>query len=51
MIDRVHKKANELLYKRYPSKDMSNLNKHPEGSIKRWEVEIILEAYRGIKKK
>lgn len=42
LIDKVHKRVNEKIYKRYPSLDMAGL---AEGHIKRWEVEYVLEAY------
>jgi len=47
LIDKVHKKANERVYKDYPLLDMASL---PEGHIKKWEVRYVLEVYNEVKK-
>ena len=42
LIDKVHKLANQKLHKDFPMLDMAG---NEEGSIKRYEVEYIVEAY------
>ncbi len=51
MVAQVHKLANERLYKEYPTLDMANFEKHPEGSIKLWQVKLILEAYNEVRQR
>jgi len=50
LIKEVHKVANTNLYQKYPSLDMSNLEKHPEGHFKLWEVEWIINTYEKIRR-
>lgn len=45
VIKEVHRLVNTKLYQEYPCLDMANLEVHPEGSKKMWEVEWIVEAY------
>ena len=43
LVDRIHKRVNDRIWEKYSILDMSNLKKHPEGSIKKWQVKLILE--------
>jgi len=50
LVDRVFRQVNEEIEKDYPSLDMANLQEHPEGSVKRWQVFYMLKAYKEVKK-
>jgi len=47
LIENIHQVVNKRIYKEFPALDLS---RHPEGSIKRWEVKYILEAYNEVRK-
>ncbi len=48
-LNEVHRKANTELYLKYPLTDMANLEKHPEGHWKLWEIEWIIRTYEELK--
>lgn len=49
LITEVHKQVNNKLQQEYTLFDMSDLSKHPEGSLKTWQIKYILEAYNEVR--